>query len=39
MAWIPKSESAQKGDHAEENSPAALARTRTHDLSITSPAF
>ena len=38
MERIPKLKSAQKGDHVEENSPAAPAGTRTHDLSITSPA-
>ena len=35
---IPKLKSAQKVDPVEENSPAAPAGTRTHDLSITSPA-
>ena len=34
---IPKSESAQKVDPGEENSPAAPAGIRTRDLSITSP--
>ena len=36
---MPKQESAQKADPGEEHSPAAPARTRTHDLSITSPAL
>ncbi len=34
-----KTESAQKVDLGEENSPAAHARTRTRDLSISSPAL
>ena len=34
-----KPESAQKVDLGEENSPAAHARTRTRDLSISSPAL
>ena len=34
-----RNESAQKVDHGEENSPAAPARIRTRDLSITSPAL
>ena len=36
---IPKSESAQKVDTGEENSPAAPAGTRTRDRPITSPSF
>ena len=34
-----RNESAQKADPREENSPAAPAGIRTHDLSITSPAL
>ena len=34
-----KPESAQKVDLGEEHSPAAHARTRTRDLSISSPAL
>ena len=37
VEWIPKSESAQKVDPGEENSPAVPAGIRTRDLSITSP--
>ena len=36
---IPKSESAQKVDPGEENSPAAPAGIQTRNLSITSPAL
>ena len=36
---LPKSESAQKVDPGEENSPAAPAGIRTRDFSITSPAL
>ena len=36
---VPKQESAQKVDPGQENYPAASARTRTRDLSITSPAL
>ena len=36
---IPKEESAQIVDSREENSPAAPAGIRTHDLSVMSPAL
>ena len=39
VEWILKSESAQKVDPGEENSPTTPAETWTQDLSITSPSL
>ena len=36
---IPKEQSAQKADHGEDNSPVDPSRTRTRDISVTSPAL